>query len=160
MIRKNALGGIGVVVCPQWSISIRRGFLEGHMATVNKNDISQLPLLLNVVPWLSSDLLDLSIPWQLLETFLKSHLVPCLAVYSLSPPVFSGLSSDADWVHSKEDQTLQMWRYTERSLFKSPHTLIPATCESVTSQREFTDVIKSIDLKIGRLSWAIQMCTI
>lgn len=52
------------------------------MTAGNKNDISQLPTLLNVALGLSSHLLDLSIPWQPLETFLKSHWVPRLAFYS------------------------------------------------------------------------------
>lgn len=61
MIRKMHLVGQGLSVVPQQSISILTdSFLAGFKAAVNTNYISQLPLLLNAVPSLSSGLLDVS----------------------------------------------------------------------------------------------------
>lgn len=83
MIRKKCTWwGRGSWLCPVIYFYTNR-FSAGHMTLVNKNGISQLPALLNTGPGLSSHLLDLSIPWQPLETFLKSHWVPCLAFYYL-----------------------------------------------------------------------------
>lgn len=47
-------GGSGAVACPQWPVSVLTDSLAGCTAAANES-ISQLSLLLNVVPWLSSD---------------------------------------------------------------------------------------------------------
>lgn len=142
-LENNALGGAGAAGCAQWSISILTDFSTGHMTAVNKNDISQLPMWLNVVPGLSSHLLDLSIPWQSLETFLKSHWVPFLSFYSyllLKPVAWTQMLITT---LTRKIVEVQWKEFIQKCPCPNPCKLWKRS-----SQREFEDVIKTKDLTV------------
>lgn len=58
-----------ITVSPVLSVEQNSGFLAGHMASQNKDYISQPPLWLSIVSWLSSS------QWKTSKSDLRVHLL-------------------------------------------------------------------------------------